>query len=178
MLTQFSPKFEPAISSPRKACPMCEPKWSTPGTARICRLALVMLRTCSGSEVPGFVIQCMRNPRSLKVGKRSWPSPGSTASPASPTIPTVRYAARGLRTTRARSPPYTSFSERTIAGSARFSEALFSRSRARAGVSVSAITIDASTAIEYEIASGPKNEPDSPPTNTTGSTATTLMRVA
>jgi hypothetical protein len=53
-----------------------------------------------------------------------------------------------------------------------------SRIRLSAGVTVRATTIETSTASAYESASGRKNAPVRLPTNTTGSTAATLMSVA
>ena len=50
--------------------------------------------------------------------------------------------------------------------------------RASAGVTVKATSIDANTARPYEIASGWKNAPDSPPIMNTGIRATTSMSVA
>lgn len=50
--------------------------------------------------------------------------------------------------------------------------------RHSAGVSVSATTIDTSTASPYASTSGWKNEPDRPSRKSTGTTAMTLMRVA
>jgi hypothetical protein len=53
-----------------------------------------------------------------------------------------------------------------------------SRSRARAGVTVSATAIEATIASVYDRASGRKNAPVSPVSRNTGTEAATMMSVA
>jgi hypothetical protein len=94
-----------AISSPRNAWPMCEPKSRMPGWARNSRLARVTIRRSSGMEVPGAVIQCIKKSRSLNPGKSSSPSRGATARPMSRTAATVRKAEPGRRMSSASAAP-------------------------------------------------------------------------
>ena len=49
---------------------MCAPKFRSPGISRSAWLTLVVVRSISASEVPGWVTQWMRKSGSLKCGKR------------------------------------------------------------------------------------------------------------
>ena len=67
---------------------MCAPKLRTPGMARSSLLARMVMRDMACSEVPGFSTQCIKKSYSLKLGRNSWPSSGTssidpTATPVS-----------------------------------------------------------------------------------------------
>ena len=56
---------------------MCAPKLRTPGMACSSLAAGHVMRTSSGSDVPGLVTQCIRKSRSLKSGSSDWPERGA-----------------------------------------------------------------------------------------------------
>ena len=93
-----------------------------------------------------MVTQCIRKSRSLKFGSRAAPSKGYTTAPASTMAPTAIKAGRGVRMIRASSVSYFRCSHRTRGDSRRSIAALPKSMRASAGVTVRAITIEASTA--------------------------------
>ena len=80
---------------------MCEPKFRTPGIARRSFESCSVIRRSSSTDVPGLVIQWMRNPRSLNSGNSDEPMNGSTAALITSNAPTAATARRGPRVTAA-----------------------------------------------------------------------------
>ena len=57
--------------------------------------AACVMRTSSGSDVPGLVIQCIRKSRSLKVGNSDWPRRGTTSDAGDARSPPTRETPGG-----------------------------------------------------------------------------------
>ncbi len=129
---------------------MWEPQLRTPGIATRAPQASWEIRVSSGSDVPGFVSQCIRKSRSLKSGSSDWPRWGTANAPATASTPTAAKAGPGRRISGARLIAYARFRCRTSGASPLASRPRRSSSRAIAGVTVRATAIDASTASAYE----------------------------
>ena len=91
---------------------------------------------------------------------------------------TVMNAGRGVRMIRVKRASYLCCSHRVIGDSRRSSAVFDNRMKPSAGVTVSATTMEASTASAYESASGLKNEPERPSMRKTGNRVTASISVA
>jgi hypothetical protein len=136
------------------------------------------MRCISGSEVLGVASQRTSSWRSLKDGCSDQPRNGSVTRPATRKPHSVSSAGRGdavNRDTPAVMPDRTL----PISGdSARCGSLRAYRATASAGVTVSATSIDATTASPYDSARGWRNAPVAPPRKKTGAMTSSATRVA
>ena len=80
---------------------MCEPQLRTPSIWRRSWQAETEIRVSSPTEVPGWVSQCIKKSRSLKLGNSWLPSVGTASTPTSSITPVVTRAGSGRRISRA-----------------------------------------------------------------------------
>ena len=125
---------------------MWEPQLRTPGISCRSTHADTETRYSSGADVPGWLSQCIRKSRSLKLGSSWLPRVGATISPASATVITAAIAGCGLATSGTSTARYPRLRSVSSGDSRCTSRPRDSSMRQRAGVRVSATTIDTSTA--------------------------------
>ena len=126
---------------------MCAPKLRTPGIARSSMQAAVVIRTISGCDVPGLVTQCIRKSRSLKSGSSDCPAERVDHRSQA----THHRADRGIPGAAAHDPRQQTPRSRACSQLARretcpLERRVAQQDEASAGVTVSATTIEASTA--------------------------------
>ena len=148
MLTQIWLELMPTTWSPVTARPTWAPTERTPGSARSSLLTRVVMRCVSACEVPGGVAQFTSSSRSFSAGSSDWPSngqPRATAASTASRAPTQTLRGRADRAPQRRIVAFAEAFARAATAGARAAPSA-AAARSSAGVTVSATTIDASTA--------------------------------
>ena len=164
------------MSSPSSARPICCSIVATYGNARISSLIRLPTLNISSNDVPGSaLLACTTKCPSSNSGMNWPPSDGSQSSAAmnATTSTTATVAKRSLTQTAARA-----CARRSRAIHAASARCDGNSSAPSAGVTVSAVTSDASTAAMNASASGPMNSPCTPEMKYTGTNSATTASVA
>ena len=149
MSTQSSAEFVPTIWSESAARPTFAETSLTPGMARSSRLARLASRSISVSDVPGGAVQWSTRLRSRKDGRDGASRKGTSVTPIRPIRERTSKKGRGALIAAVRTRSQRARSRLRNAGTRRTSVTFERSSTLSAGVTTSAIAIEARTAIAY-----------------------------